>query len=121
MVSKSSKILVKNMHRHLAASPIKSQAEMARKMGLNRAMVNKWFTAEVIPSVDQIEDIAKLFHLETWELLMPESGSNSAKELEKSANEMKKLVDRITRLSGKYIKSVVCFSGDFILAAHLFF
>lgn len=76
------KILGENLARERSSRGL-SQAELGQKVGVQGLTVYRWETQKTWPSAQNVEDLAKVFKMESWELYAPqEPGKRTAKPTE---------------------------------------
>lgn len=69
------KITSKNLKR-IAYEHQKSQADIAKDLGINKGTVSSWMTGARVPRMDKIDLLCKYFNCKREDLMEPETSNN---------------------------------------------
>lgn len=69
------KITSKNLKR-IAYEHQKSQADIAKDLGINKGTVSSWMTGARVPRMDKIDLLCKYFNCKREDLMEPENTNN---------------------------------------------
>jgi plasmid maintenance system antidote protein VapI len=75
-------ILAANLQRMMAASAeYDTQPKLARQAKMDQKTISRIVNKQNEPSIDKLEKLAKVFHLEPWQMLVPGLAANRKPQL----------------------------------------
>jgi transcriptional regulator with XRE-family HTH domain len=98
--STTAKVLGTNIAALMAAhKELNSNPKLAKKTGLGTATLSRVRNGEVDANLDTLERLAKAFHIEAWQLLVPRMEPNNLPALQAISPEERRLYERLREVA----------------------
>lgn len=98
--SATAKVLGANLAALMAAhKELNSNPKLAKKTGLGTGTISRVRNGEVDVNLATLEQLAKAFHVETWQLLVPQMEPNNLPALQALSPQERRLYERLREVA----------------------
>jgi transcriptional regulator with XRE-family HTH domain len=98
--SATAKVLGANLAALMAAhKDLNSNPKLSKKTGLGTGTLSRVRNGEVDVNLDTLEKLAKAFHVEAWQLLVPRMEPNNLPALQAISPEERRLYERLREVA----------------------